>query len=160
GYPVMVKAAAGGGGRGIRTARDESELDELLAQAAMEAGAAFGDDAVYIEKLLVDARHVEVQVLADSRGDVLHLFQREGSVQRRRQKLLEESPSPALDAATRAAMTDAAVRLARAAGYENAGTVEFLLDRDGAFYFIEMNTRIQVEHPVTELVTGVDLVKE
>jgi acetyl-CoA carboxylase, biotin carboxylase subunit len=160
GYPVMVKAAAGGGGRGIRTARDESELDDLLAQAAMEARAAFGDDALYLEKLLVGARHVEVQVLADSHGNVLHLFERECSLQRRRQKLLEESPSPALDAATRAEMTGAAVRLARAAGYENAGTVEFLLDRDGAFYFIEMNTRIQVEHPVTELVTGVDLVKE
>jgi acetyl-CoA carboxylase biotin carboxylase subunit len=160
GYPVMVKAAAGGGGRGIRTARDEGELAELLAQAAMEAGAAFGDDALYLEKLLVDARHVEVQVLGDSRGNVIHLFERECSLQRRRQKLLEESPSPALDEGTRAAMTDAALRLARAADYENAGTVEFLLDRDGVFYFIEMNTRVQVEHPVTEMVTGVDLVKE
>ncbi len=160
GYPVMVKAAAGGGGRGIRTARDDDELDELLAQAAMEAGAAFGDDAVYIEKLLVDARHVEVQVLGDAHGNLIHLFERECSLQRRRQKLLEESPSPALGAVTRAAMTDAAVRLARAAGYTNAGTVEFLLDRDGSFYFIEMNTRIQVEHPVTEMVTGADLVKE
>jgi len=160
GYPVMVKAAAGGGGRGIRTARNESELGELVVQAAMEAGAAFGDDALYVEKLLVDARHVEVQVLGDSHGGLIHLFERECSLQRRRQKLLEESPSPALDAQTRAAMADAALRVARAAGYENAGTVEFLLDRDGAFYFIEMNTRIQVEHPVTEMVTGVDLVKE
>jgi acetyl-CoA carboxylase biotin carboxylase subunit len=160
GYPVMVKAAAGGGGRGIRTARDAAELAGLLAQAAMEAGAAFGDDALYLEKLLVDARHVEVQVLGDSRGNVIHLFERECSLQRRRQKLFEESPSPALDEGTRATMTDAALRLARAADYENAGTVEFLLDRDGAFYFIEMNTRVQVEHPVTEMVTGVDIVKE
>jgi acetyl-CoA carboxylase biotin carboxylase subunit len=160
GYPVLIKAAAGGGGRGIRTARDEGELAELVAQAAMEAGAAFGDDALYLEKLLVDARHVEVQVLGDSHGNVVHLFERECSLQRRRQKLVEESPSPALDAETRAAMTAAAVRLARAGGYENAGTIEFLLDRDGSFYFIEMNTRIQVEHPVTEMVTGVDLVKE
>src|SRR5205085_2861083 len=124
GYPVMVKAAAGGGGRGIRTARDASELGELVAQAAMEAGAAFGDDALYVEKLLVDARHVEVQVLGDSLGNLVHLFERECSLQRRRQKLLEESPSPALDPQTRAAMTDAALRVARAAGYENAGTDE------------------------------------
>jgi acetyl-CoA carboxylase, biotin carboxylase subunit len=160
GYPVMLKAAAGGGGRGIRAAHDESEMAELLAQAAMEADAAFGDGSLYVEKLLVDARHVEIQVLGDSHGNLIHLFERECSLQRRRQKLLEESPSPALDPATRAAMADAALRLARAAGYENAGTVEFLLGGDGSFYFIEMNTRIQVEHPVTELVTGVDLVKE
>ncbi|HZR93956.1 MAG TPA: acetyl-CoA carboxylase biotin carboxylase subunit [Gaiellaceae bacterium] len=160
GYPVMVKAAAGGGGRGIRAAHDEAELGELIVQAGMEAEAAFGDGALYLEKLLVDARHVEVQVLGDSHGTLVHLFERECSLQRRRQKLFEEAPSPALDADTRQAMADAALRLARAAGYENAGTVEFLLDRDGAFYFIEMNTRIQVEHPVTEQVTGVDLVKE
>jgi acetyl-CoA carboxylase, biotin carboxylase subunit len=160
GYPVMVKAAAGGGGRGIRAARDEGELGELVAQAAMEAGAAFGDDSLYLEKLLVDARHVEVQVLGDSHGNLIHLFERECSLQRRRQKLLEEAPSPVLDPETRTAMTDAALRVARAADYESAGTVEFLLDRGGSFYFIEMNTRIQVEHPVTEMVTGVDLVKE
>jgi acetyl-CoA carboxylase biotin carboxylase subunit len=160
GYPVLIKAAAGGGGRGIRAARDEIELAELVGQAAMEAEAAFGDSSVYLEKLLVDARHVEVQVLGDSHGNVIHLFERECSLQRRRQKLLEESPAPALDPETRAAMTEAALRIAQAASYENAGTIEFLLDRDGAFYFIEMNTRIQVEHPVTELVTGVDLVKE
>jgi len=160
GYPVLIKAAAGGGGRGIRAARDEIELAELVGQAAMEAEAAFGDSSVYLEKLLVDARHVEVQVLGDSHGNVIHLFERECSLQRRRQKLLEESPAPALDPETRAAMTEAALRIAEAANYENAGTIEFLLDRDGAFYFIEMNTRIQVEHPVTELVTGVDLVKE
>jgi acetyl-CoA carboxylase biotin carboxylase subunit len=160
GYPVLIKAAAGGGGRGIRAAHDEAELVELVEQAAMEAEAAFGDASVYLEKLLVDPRHVEVQVLGDAHGNLIHLFERECSIQRRRQKLLEESPSPALDAETRSAMTDAALRIARAANYENAGTIEFLLDGDGAFYFIEMNTRIQVEHPVTELVTGVDLVKE
>jgi acetyl-CoA carboxylase, biotin carboxylase subunit len=160
GYPVLIKAAAGGGGRGIRAARDEAELAGLVAQAAAEAEAAFGDASLYLEKLLVDARHVEVQVLGDAHGSLIHLFERECSLQRRRQKLLEESPSPALDPETRAAMTDAALRIARAASYENAGTIEFLLDGDGAFYFIEMNTRIQVEHPVTELVTGVDLVKE
>jgi acetyl-CoA carboxylase, biotin carboxylase subunit len=160
GFPVMLKAAAGGGGRGIRAARDEQELVELAAQAAREADAAFGDGSLYVEKLLVAARHVEVQVLGDSRGNLVHVFERECSLQRRRQKLLEEAPSPALDDATRAAMVDAALRLARATGYENAGTIEFLLDRDGRFYFIEMNTRIQVEHPVTEMVTGLDLVKE
>jgi acetyl-CoA carboxylase biotin carboxylase subunit len=160
GYPVLVKAAAGGGGRGIRSARDADELRAVFEQAAREAGAAFGDDSLYVEKLLDHARHVEVQVLGDSRGNIIHLFERECSLQRRRQKLIEESPSPALDAETRAAMAAAAARLARAVGYESAGTVEFLLDGSGAFYFIEMNTRIQVEHPVTEMVTGVDLIKE
>ena len=160
GYPVLLKAAAGGGGRGIRAARDEGELADLIGEAAMEAGAAFGDDAVYVEKMLVEARHVEIQVLGDAHGNLVHLFERECSLQRRRQKLLEESPSPAIDAGQRAALTDAALRIARAVGYQNAGTVEFLLDRSGSFYFIEMNTRIQVEHPVTELVTGVDLVAE
>jgi acetyl-CoA carboxylase biotin carboxylase subunit len=160
GYPVLIKAAAGGGGRGIRAARDETELAELVTQAATEAEAAFGDSSLYLEKLLVDARHVEVQVLGDAHGTLIHLFERECSLQRRRQKLLEESPSPALDPETRTAMTDAALRIARAASYENAGTIEFLLDGNGDFYFIEMNTRIQVEHPVTEMVTGVDLVKE
>jgi acetyl-CoA carboxylase, biotin carboxylase subunit len=160
GYPVLIKAAAGGGGRGIRAAQDGSELAELVTQAAMEAEAAFGDPSLYLEKLLVDARHVEVQVLGDAHGNVIHLFERECSLQRRRQKLLEESPSPALDDEKREAMTAAALRIARAVDYENAGTVEFLLARDGAFYFIEMNTRIQVEHPVTEVVTGIDLVKE
>jgi acetyl-CoA carboxylase biotin carboxylase subunit len=160
GYPVLIKAAAGGGGRGIRAARDETELAELVTQAATEAEAAFGDSSLYLEKLLVEARHVEVQVLGDAHGNLIHLFERECSLQRRRQKLLEESPSPALDPKTRTAMTDAALRIARAASYENAGTIEFLLDGNGDFYFIEMNTRIQVEHPVTEMVTGVDLVKE
>jgi acetyl-CoA carboxylase biotin carboxylase subunit len=160
GYPVMVKAAAGGGGRGIKVARGPDELGEVLTQAAREADAAFGDASLYVEKLLVDARHVEVQVLGDSHGNVIHLYERECSLQRRRQKLLEEAPSPALDTETRSAICEAAVRLASAVSYRSAGTLEFLLDASGAFYFIEMNTRIQVEHPVTEMVTGVDLVKE
>jgi acetyl-CoA carboxylase biotin carboxylase subunit len=160
GYPVMIKAAGGGGGRGIRIARDAHELQTGAGQAAREAEAAFGNPELYLEKLIEHPRHVEVQVLADSHGNVIHLFERECSLQRRRQKLLEESPSPALDPATREQITASAVRLARATGYTNAGTVEFLLDSDGAFYFIEMNTRIQVEHPVTEMLTGVDLVKE
>jgi acetyl-CoA carboxylase biotin carboxylase subunit len=160
GYPVMVKAAAGGGGRGIKVARGPDELAEVFVHAAREADAAFGDASLYLEKLLVDARHVEVQVLGDSHGNVVHLFERECSLQRRRQKLLEEAPSPALDESTRRAISEAAVRLARAVRYTSAGTLEFLLDASGAFYFIEMNTRIQVEHPVTEMVTGVDLVKE
>jgi acetyl-CoA carboxylase biotin carboxylase subunit len=159
GYPVMVKAAAGGGGRGIRTARDPAELGDVIEEASREAQAAFGDPALYVEKLLVGARHVEIQVLGDRNGNVIHLFERECSMQRRRQKLLEEAPSPALDRGAREAIAEAAVNLARAVGYVSAGTVEFLVDRDGAFYFIEMNTRIQVEHPVTEMVTGVDLVK-
>jgi acetyl-CoA carboxylase, biotin carboxylase subunit len=160
GYPVMLKAAAGGGGKGIRVARDGDELQDCVTVAAREARAAFGDPALYLEKLLVTPRHVEIQVLADTHGNVIHLYERECSLQRRRQKLLEESPSPALDPRTRERMATAAVRLAKAARYTNAGTVEFLLDPSGAFYFIEMNTRIQVEHPVTEMVTGVDLVKE
>jgi len=160
GYPVLLKATAGGGGRGIRAARDERELAHLVEEAAREASAAFGDDSLYVEKLLVDARHVEVQILGDAHGNLIHLFERECSLQRRRQKLLEESPSPALDTVRRQKLAEAALRLAGAVEYENAGTVEFLVDRDGAFYFIEMNTRIQVEHPVTEMVTGVDLVKE
>jgi acetyl-CoA carboxylase biotin carboxylase subunit len=160
GYPLLVKAAAGGGGRGIRTVRDGDELQGALAVAAREAEAAFGDPSLYIEKLVEDARHVEVQVLGGSDGQVLHLFERECSLQRRRQKLVEEAPSPGLSARTREEMTAAAVRLAAAVGYTSAGTVEFLVDRDERFYFIEMNTRLQVEHGVTEMVTGVDLVRE
>jgi acetyl-CoA carboxylase, biotin carboxylase subunit len=160
GYPLLVKAAAGGGGRGIRTVRDGDELQRALAVAAREAEAAFGDPSLYIEKLVEDARHVEVQVLGGSDGQVLHLFERECSLQRRRQKLVEEAPSPGLSARTREEMTAAAVRLAAAVGYTSAGTVEFLVDRDERFYFIEMNTRLQVEHGVTEMVTGVDLVRE
>jgi acetyl-CoA carboxylase, biotin carboxylase subunit len=159
GYPVMVKAAAGGGGRGIRVAEDEKELRQAVQVAAREAESAFGDNSIYLEKLLVGPRHVEVQVMGDLNGNVVHLFERECSMQRRRQKVLEEAPSPGIGAGLREQMTEAAVRLAREVEYANAGTVEFLVE-DGEFYFIEMNTRIQVEHPVTEMLTGVDLVKE
>jgi acetyl-CoA carboxylase, biotin carboxylase subunit len=159
GYPVLVKAAAGGGGRGIRIARDEDELRDALQAAAREAEAAFGDSRLYIEKLLEEARHVEVQVVGAGDGEVIHLYERECSLQRRRQKLVEESPSPGLHPDTREAMSAAAVRLAAAVGYVGAGTVEFLVDRDERFYFIEMNTRLQVEHGVTEMVTGIDLVR-
>jgi acetyl-CoA carboxylase, biotin carboxylase subunit len=160
GYPVMVKAAAGGGGRGIRVAQDADELRKLVGDAAREAEAAFGDASLYIEKLLERARHVEIQVVGDHQGNVVHLYERECSLQRRRQKLIEESPSPALDPSTREAMAQAAVRLAQAVGYTSAGTVEFLVDENDRFYFIEMNTRLQVEHGVTEMVTGTDLVRE
>jgi acetyl-CoA carboxylase biotin carboxylase subunit len=159
GYPVLVKAAAGGGGRGIRVARDAEELRDALPAAAREAGAAFGDSMLYIEKLLEEARHVEVQVVGTGGGEVIHMYERECSLQRRRQKLVEESPSPGLHPRTRDAMAAAAVRLAAAVEYVGAGTVEFLVDRDERFYFIEMNTRLQVEHGVTEMVTGIDLVR-
>ena len=159
GYPVMIKAAAGGGGRGIRVAEDEKELRQAVQVARREAESAFGDNSIYLEKLLVGPRHVEVQVMGDQNGNVVHLFERECSMQRRRQKVLEEAPSPGIGTELREEMTEAAVRLAREVEYANAGTVEFLVDDDD-FYFIEMNTRIQVEHPVTEMLTGVDLVKE
>ena len=159
GYPIMVKAAAGGGGRGIRVAEDEDELRKAVQVARREAEAAFGDGTLYLEKLLVAPRHVEVQIMGDHEGNVIHLYERECSMQRRRQKVLEEAPSPGISPEVREKMTEAAVRLAREAGYANAGTVEFLVE-DEEFYFIEMNTRIQVEHPVTEMLTGVDLVKE
>jgi acetyl-CoA carboxylase biotin carboxylase subunit len=160
GYPVLVKAAAGGGGRGIRMACSDAELLEAMRMAEREADAAFGDKALYLEKLLLGARHVEVQVLGDRHGNVIHLHERECSLQRRRQKLVEEGPSPALDRRQREAITEAAVRLAASVGYAGAGTVEFLIDRTGAFHFIEMNTRLQVEHAVTEAITGIDLVRE
>ena len=159
GYPVMIKAAAGGGGRGIRVAEDEEELRESVQAAKREAQSAFGDGTLYLERFIAGPRHVEVQIMADHDGNAIHLFERACSMQRRRQKVLEESPSPGLNQDVRDAMCEAAVRLAREAGYANAGTVEFLVDGD-EFFFIEMNTRIQVEHPVTEMLTGVDLVKE
>ncbi|HKH93174.1 MAG TPA: acetyl-CoA carboxylase biotin carboxylase subunit [Gemmatimonadaceae bacterium] len=159
GYPVLLKAAAGGGGKGMRVVHRRDELSGALAAAQREARNAFGDDAVYVEKYIVGPRHVEIQVLGDRHGTMLHLGERECSVQRRHQKMIEEAPSVAVSPGLRARMGAAAVAAARAAGYTNAGTCEFLLDADGAFYFLEMNTRIQVEHPVTELVTGIDLVQ-
>ena len=160
GYPVLIKASAGGGGRGMRIVNEPDELARMLDAASTEAQAAFGVPDVYMEKYLVQPRHIEVQILGDTHGNLLHLFERECSIQRRHQKLLEESPSTALDSALRDRMTEAALRAARSVGYVNAGTIEFLLDVTGEFYFIEMNTRIQVEHPVTEMVTGIDLIKE
>jgi acetyl-CoA carboxylase biotin carboxylase subunit len=160
GYPVLVKASAGGGGRGMRVATDAGSLRSGLHQARAEAAVAFGDDTVYLEKYLTHTRHIEFQVLADTHGNAIHLFERDCSVQRRHQKLIEESPSPALTDEQRRTMGEAALLAVRAVDYVNAGTVEFLLDEDGSFYFMEMNTRVQVEHPVTEAVTGVDIIKE
>jgi acetyl-CoA carboxylase biotin carboxylase subunit len=158
GFPIALKAVSGGGGKGMRIVESAEELPSAFRQASSEARAAFGDPAMYLERLLVAPRHVEVQILADQHGAVVHLGERECSIQRRHQKLVEESPSPAVDADLRRRMGDVAVRAARAVGYTNAGTCEFLLDPDGEFYFLEVNARLQVEHPVTELVTGLDLV--
>ncbi|MCA0454481.1 MAG: acetyl-CoA carboxylase biotin carboxylase subunit [Chloroflexi bacterium] len=159
GYPVLVKAAGGGGGKGMRVVREASELAEALAGARREAAKAFGDSRVFLERYIEHAHHIEIQVLADTHGNTVHLFERECSSQRRHQKIIEESPSPLLDDTTRARMGAAAVAAAQAVGYVNAGTVEFIVTAAGEFYFLEMNTRLQVEHPVTEIVTGLDLVK-
>ena len=159
GYPVMIKAAAGGGGRGMRVAHNEVALRAQIRNARQEAMTAFKDDRIYIEKLIEQPRHVEVQVLADQHGNYLHLWERDCTLQRRHQKLVEESPSPAISEKTREEMCKSAIRLMTAGGYYSAGTVEFIVDRHGEFFFLEVNTRIQVEHPVTELVTGIDLIK-
>lgn len=159
-YPVIVKAAAGGGGRGMRVCHNDVRLISALLTAQREAEAAFGNPDVYIEKYIERPRHIEIQVLADQYGHMVHLGERDCTIQRRHQKLIEETPSPALDYKSRKKMGELAVKCAKAIGYVNAGTIEFLLDEDGSFYFMEMNTRIQVEHPITEAVTGIDLVKE
>jgi len=160
GYPVLLKASGGGGGKGMRVIRTASELPSGLASARSEARSAFGDDRVYVEKYIENPRHIEVQILGDSHGNVIHLGERECSIQRRHQKIIEESPSCALDQLLRQSLTNAAVSLARASEYTNAGTIEFILDAEKNFYFLEMNTRLQVEHPVTEMRTGLDLVRE
>ncbi len=159
GFPVLVKAAFGGGGRGMRVVRDAGGLAEAVAGARSEAASAFGDGTVFLERFVLDPRHVEVQILGDAHGEVVHLFERECSIQRRYQKIVEECPSPAVDPALRAELGAAAVAAGKAIGYTGAGTVEFVLDGDGRFFFLEVNTRLQVEHPVTELVTGLDLVE-
>jgi propionyl-CoA carboxylase alpha chain len=160
GYPVMIKASAGGGGKGMRIAHSRAEVEEGFERARSEAQSSFGDDRVFVEKFIVEPRHIEIQVLGDKHGNVVHLGERECSIQRRNQKVVEEAPSPLLDAATRAKMGAQAVALAKAVGYDSAGTVEFVAGQDKSFYFLEMNTRLQVEHPVTELVTGIDLVEQ
>ena len=156
----MIKASAGGGGKGMRIAHSRQEVAEGFARAKSEALSSFGDDRVFVEKFIVNPRHVEIQVLGDKHGNVIYLGERECSIQRRNQKVIEEAPSPLLDEATRRKMGEQAVALAKAVGYNSAGTVEFVAGQDRSFYFLEMNTRLQVEHPVTELVTGVDLVEE
>src|SRR6478609_3352155 len=160
GYPVMIKASAGGGGKGMRIAHSAGEVAEGFARARSEAASSFGDDRVFIEKFITDPRHIEIQVLGDKHGHVIYLGERECSIQRRNQKVIEEAPSPLLDEATRRLMGEQAVALAKAVGYDSAGTVEFVAGQDKSFYFLEMNTRLQVEHPVTEMITGIDLVEE
>ncbi len=159
GYPLLIKARAGGGGRGIRLVEKKEHFEKEFYAASQEAESAFGDGAVYLEKYLLPVKHVEMQLICDKHGNAVCLGERECSVQRKNQKLIEESPSPAVDETLRAKMMETSVRAAKTAGYENAGTIEYLLDRDGNYYFMEMNTRLQVEHPVTEMVTGIDLVK-
>ncbi|MBL8907565.1 MAG: acetyl/propionyl/methylcrotonyl-CoA carboxylase subunit alpha [Rhizobiales bacterium] len=160
GYPVMIKASAGGGGKGMRIAYSDGEVSDGFARARSEALSSFGDDRIFIEKFIVDPRHIEIQLLGDKHGNIIYLGERECSIQRRNQKVIEEAPSPLLDAATRKAMGEEAVALARAVGYDSAGTVEFVAGQDRSYFFLEMNTRLQVEHPVTELVTGIDLVEQ
>ncbi len=160
GYPVMIKAASGGGGRGMRVAHTDVSLVQAFITAQSEAEKAFGDQRLYLEKMIVEPRHVEIQILADQEGNVVHLGERDCSLQRRHQKVLEESPCPVMDEELRRRMGDAAIRCTKAVGYHSAGTVEFLLDKNKSFYFMEMNTRVQVEHPVTEMVTGIDVIKE
>lgn len=160
GYPILVKASAGGGGRGMRIIQHDDEFEDLFQTAKLEAKMSFGDDSMYMEKFVENPRHIEFQILADQHGNIVHLYDRDCSVQRRNQKVIEEAPSPVLDEETRRKMGEMAVRAAKTVGYENAGTIEFLLDKHKQFYFIEMNTRIQVEHPITEMVTGIDLIKE
>ncbi len=159
GYPVLLKAAAGGGGRGMRVVESEREMENRFLSASAEAEAAFGDGRLYLEKFIMKPKHIEVQVFGDEYGNATHLYERECSLQRRHQKILEEAPSPSIDDNKRREVIDYALRLVREIGYVNAGTVEFLYDEDGNFYFIEMNTRVQVEHPVTEMITGVDIIK-
>src|SRR3712207_6730588 len=160
GYPVMVKAAAGGGGRGIRIVKNSDELIKMFETAKREAEAAFGDGSMYMEKFIENPKHVEFQILGDNYGNVVHLGERDCSIQRRNQKILEETPCPIMTEELRNKMGEVAVKAAKAVNYKGAGTIEFLLDKSGEFYFMEMNTRIQVEHPVTEMITGIDLVKE
>lgn len=160
GYPIIIKATAGGGGKGMRIVRKEAELESMMNMCQQEAQNAFGNPNVYIEKYLENPRHIEVQILGDSFGNVVHLGERDCSIQRRHQKLIEEAPSPAIDAKTRKEMGEAAVRAAKAINYEGAGTIEFLLDKDGKWYFMEMNTRVQVEHCVTEMISNIDIVRE
>ena len=160
GFPVMIKASAGGGGKGMRIAFNEGDIPDAFTSSINEAKSSFGDDRVFIEKFIVKPRHIEIQILADSHGNVIHLGERECSIQRRNQKIIEESPSPFVDSDLRNAMGDQAVQLSKKVGYSSAGTVEFIVDQERNFYFLEMNTRLQVEHPITEAITGIDIVRE